>query len=109
MKVAILGAGFTGVELGRRLKELRRDFIIFEKESQIGGLCRTNKTGNHCWDFAVHAIYSRNKEVMDYFSSLPLDYEYLNRNAKIFHTGTEQSIRKSYRGMKGKLFCQFCT
>jgi len=86
MKIAILGAGLTGLELGRKLKELDKDFFILEKESQIGGLCRTNKTGNYYWDFAVHAVYSRNKEIMDYFSSLPLDYESLERNVKIFHT-----------------------
>jgi len=86
MKIAILGAGLTGVELGRRLKESGKDFIIFEKEPQIGGLCRTNKTGNYCWDFGVHAMYSRDKEVMNYFYSLPLDYEHLNRNVKIIHS-----------------------
>ena len=87
MKIAILGAGLAGVELGRKLKELKQDFIVLEKESQIGGICRTNKTGEYCWDFAVHAIYSRNKEAMDYFNLLPLDYEYLSRKAKIFHSG----------------------
>lgn len=86
MKIGILGAGLTGLELGRKFKESRKDFIIFEKEPQIGGLCRTNKTGNYYWDFGVHAMYTRNKEVMNYFRSLPLDYEYLNRNVKIIHS-----------------------
>lgn len=85
MKIAVLGAGLTGLELGRNLKELGKDFVILEKEPQIGGLCRTNKTGRFHWDFAVHAMYSRNKTVTDHFRSLPLDYEYLNRNVKIFH------------------------
>ncbi len=88
MKIAVLGAGLAGVELGRQLKELKKDFVIFEKETQIGGICRTNKTGGYCWDFGVHAIYSRSKEMMDYFYSLPLDYEYLDRNVMLFHTGT---------------------
>lgn len=88
MKIAILGAGLAGLDLGRRLKATGKDFIILEKESQIGGICRTNKTGKYGWDFAVHAMYSRNKEIMDYYYSLPLDYEYLNRNVKIFHIGS---------------------
>ena len=87
MKIAILGAGLTGLELGRRLGELGKDFAIFEKETQVGGLCRTNKTGNYYWDFAVHAIYSRSKAAMDYFCSLPLDYQRSNRNVKIVHRG----------------------
>ena len=89
MKIAILGAGIAGLELGRRLRKLKKDFVIFEKESQIGGICRTNKTGKYYWDFAVHAMYSRKKEMTDYFHSLPLDYEYLNRNVKVFHTGSD--------------------
>ena len=89
MKIAILGAGLTGIELGRRLKESGEDFIILEKEPQIGGICRTNKTGDYYWDFAVHAMYSRHMEIIDYYNSLPLDYEYLDRNVKIFHTGED--------------------
>jgi len=89
MKIAILGAGLAGLEIGRKLKELGKDFFILEKETEIGGLCRTNKTGEYYWDFAVHAIYSRNVEAMDYFHSLPLDYEYLDRDVKIFHSGSD--------------------
>lgn len=88
MKIAILGAGLSGIELGRNLKKMGKDFVIFEKESQIGGMCRTNKTEGYYWDFAVHAIYSPHKEAMDFFYSLPLDYGYLNRNVKVLHTGT---------------------
>lgn len=87
MKIAVLGAGLTGVELGRQLRQLGKDFVLFEKESQIGGICKTNKTGDYYWDFAVHALYSQKKEAMDYFHSLPLDYQYLNRNVKVFHSG----------------------
>jgi len=87
MKIAVLGAGLTGLELGRKLGELGEDFIILEKEPQVGGLCRTNKTGEYYWDFAVHAIYSRSKEAMDFFNSLPLEYQHSDRNVKIFIFG----------------------
>jgi len=89
MKAAILGGGLTGLELGRRLKDAKKDFILFEKEPNVGGICRTNKTGRYLWDFGVHAMYSRSKETMDYFKSLPLDCEHLDRNVKIFHSGSD--------------------
>ncbi|MFC1590045.1 protoporphyrinogen/coproporphyrinogen oxidase [Candidatus Omnitrophota bacterium] len=92
MKIALLGAGFTGLELGRKLKEAKKDFIILEKESQIGGICRTNRTGRFFWDFAVHAIYSRSEDAMNYFYSLPLDYQHSDRNVKIFHSGNSKKI-----------------
>lgn len=86
MEIAILGAGLTGLELGRNLKVSGKAFIIFEKELEIGGLCRTNKTSEYCWDFGVHAMYSRNKEITNYFNSLPLDYKHHNRKVRVFHT-----------------------
>jgi protoporphyrinogen oxidase len=85
MKIAILGAGLAGLELGRRLRDAGKDFIIIEKESVPGGLCRTNISGEYRWDFAVHALYSRDKEAMEYFCSLPLDFQASDRNVKIFH------------------------
>ena len=38
MKIAILGVGLAGIELGKRLKKLGKDFIIFKKESEIEGM-----------------------------------------------------------------------
>jgi len=93
MKIAILGAGLTGLELGRRLKIAGKEFVILEKEAEAGGICRTNKKGLYRWDFGVHAIYSRNPQMMDYFKSLPIGYEHSDRNSKIFHTGYD---RKKY-------------
>lgn len=93
MKIAILGAGLTGLELGRRLKISGKEFIILEKESRPGGVCRTNETRGFRWDFGVHAIYSRSHQAMDYFHSLPIDYQHQNRNVKILHTGYD---RKKY-------------
>jgi len=88
-KILILGGGLTGLELGRRLNENNADFLILEKESEIGGLCRTNNTDGYRWDFATHAIYSRDKAIMDYFLSLPLEYVHIDRNVKVFHTGDD--------------------
>jgi protoporphyrinogen oxidase len=93
MKILILGAGLTGLELGRRLKEINADFLILEKEDEIGGLCRTNRTGEYRWDFGGHAIYSRDQAAMDYFLSLPLNYARVNRNVRILHTGSDGKRR----------------
>lgn len=93
MKIAILGAGLTGLELGKSINKLIKNYIIFEKESEIGGMCRTNKTGDYHWDFAVHALYSHYKEAMSYFFSLPIDYEYLERKVKIFHFSNHKKLR----------------
>ena len=40
-----------------------------------------------------HALYSRNQQVMNYFSSLPLEYQQANRDVRIFHS---DAAGKSY-------------
>lgn len=87
MKTIIIGAGLAGLQLGKLLNELGKKFVIFEKEPQIGGLCRTNTTSDFSWDFGVHAIYGRNENVMKYFISLPIHYQSIVRNVNIFHSG----------------------
>ncbi len=92
MKIVVLGAGISGLQLGRELNKNRKEFIILEKETEVGGLCRTMKTKKWRWDFGVHAMYSKNKEIMRYYRTLPLQYESRNRHAKICH----QSKGKNY-------------
>ena len=87
MKIGILGAGLTGLELGRCLIQRGIDFVIFEKESQIGGLARTIKSGDYYWDFGVHAMYSKDKDIVDHYLSLPIKYQHSQRDVRIYHTG----------------------
>ena len=86
-EIIILGAGLAGLELGRRLGEAGKDFIILEKEPQIGGICRTNRTGDYYWDFGAHVMYSRYEKIKSYYRSLSQDYGLLDRNVRILHTG----------------------
>ena len=72
MKVGIIGAGLTGLELARSLKERGIDFIVFEKENQIGGLAKTIRTGDYLWDYGVHAMYSKDKSITDW-DNVPRD------------------------------------
>jgi len=85
MKIGILGCGLAGLELGKELKKRRLDFVIFEKEDEVGGLCRTMRHGHWRWDFGVHALYSKDQDIIDYFLSLPIQYEWHNRNVKVCH------------------------
>jgi protoporphyrinogen oxidase len=86
MKTVILGAGLSGLECGRQLNLRGREFKILEKEGQIGGLAKTNVSGDYRWDFGVHALYSRDPSMTDYLRSLPLDYVLAQRRVSIYHT-----------------------
>ena len=66
MKVCIIGAGITGLSVARLMQD-KHKVIVYEKESEIGGIARTknvdgatyHKVGGHCFN-------SKNKEVMDF-------------------------------------------
>ena len=86
MKTVILGAGLAGLECGRQLSLKGGDFKILEKEGQIGGLAKTNVSGDYRWDFGVHALYSSDPRMTDYLQALPLDYTPAERCVSIYHT-----------------------
>lgn len=48
MKIAIVGAGFTGCYLAHRLQEFGVEVTIFEKSRGVGGRLATRKEGNYC-------------------------------------------------------------
>jgi protoporphyrinogen oxidase len=57
-KVVILGAGLAGLSAAYHLDT---DCEIYEKESEVGGLCRSRCINGFIFDQAVHAIYSQDE------------------------------------------------
>lgn len=51
----IIGAGITG--LSYAMFKGDNDYIIIEKESEIGGYCRTTKRNGFVWDFSGHFFH----------------------------------------------------
>lgn len=90
MKVAILGAGVSGLSAGRMLKDKGHDVTVYEKNGTIGGLARTRFTEGYLYDpHGGHIFNSKHKEIVDWvFSILPKEnWQYTVRNAKIFFNG----------------------
>jgi len=66
-KVVILGAGLTGISAAYHLeKKGFTDYKIFEKESVIGGLCRSVQQDGFTFDFTGHLLHTSDA----YFRSL---------------------------------------
>ncbi len=66
VKYAILGAGISGLAFAGNLNS--DNFVVLEKESDAGGLCRTHKAcGEYIWDFAGHFFHFKNEESRRYF------------------------------------------
>jgi len=89
MKIAIFGAGLTGLTLGYLLKSKRMDFEILEKENNCGGLMRTLQEDGFTFDYGgSHIIFSKDREILDFMLSLLGDNKIRNRrNTKIIYKG----------------------
>ena len=55
MKIAIIGAGFTGLAAGLKLSRFHHQIIIFEKNNSLGGLAETFQLPS--WQWAVEKHY----------------------------------------------------
>ncbi len=90
MKIAVLGAGVSGLTAARILKDKGYEVVLFEKNSNPGGLARSRFTDGFLYDpHGGHILNSKHPEVMDWvFSILPEDnWQFTQRNAKIYFGG----------------------
>lgn len=87
MKVVILGGGLTGLACAYELQKRKVDFLIIEKEKELGGLCRSIKVNDFIFDYTGHFLHFSDSEkvVKQYINSfLKNNLMKIYRNAKIY-------------------------
>ncbi len=58
-KVVIIGAGLTGISTAYHLEQQNFfEYTMFEKESSVGGLCRSVKHDGFTFDFTGHLLHA---------------------------------------------------
>lgn len=90
MKIAILGAGVSGLTAARLLHDKGHETTVFEKNKTPGGLARSRFVDEYLYDpHGGHILNSKHPEVMDWvFSLMPKEnWQYTVRNAKIYFNG----------------------
>jgi protoporphyrinogen oxidase len=86
-KVVILGGGLAGVSAGYHLVE--HDPIVFEKETAIGGLCRSFTQDGFTFDCTGHLIHLKNAYTKELVSTiLPHAFDAHERRAAIYSKST---------------------
>ena len=60
----IIGSGITGLSYANFCKH--DDYIIIEKDSKIGGYCKTIKRNGYIWDYSGHFFHFRDKKIENY-------------------------------------------
>ncbi|MCU0666346.1 MAG: FAD-dependent oxidoreductase [Candidatus Omnitrophica bacterium] len=58
-KIIILGAGIAGLSAAWHLKQKGAHFLSFEKEPQVGGLCRSKHVDGFTFDYDGHLMHFR--------------------------------------------------
>lgn len=64
IKYLIIGAGISGLTFANYIND---DYLILEKESEVGGYCRTIKKGDFIWDYAGHFFHFKTDEFKKLF------------------------------------------
>ena len=105
MKILILGAGVTGLSIGRLLHG-KADVTILERDSEIGGIAKTRTVGGATYHtVGGHCFNSKYPEVLDFvFSLLPKDKWHCTQRLSMINMGgyevpypIEFSVKDIYR------------
>lgn len=65
IKYLIIGAGISGLTFANYVKD--ENYLIIEKENEVGGYCRTIKKGDYIWDYAGHFFHFKTDEFKKIF------------------------------------------
>jgi protoporphyrinogen oxidase len=86
-KIVILGGGLAGLSAGYHL--IDHDPVVFEKESSIGGLCRSFSQDGFTFDCTGHLIHLKHPYTKELISSiLPDAFSSHERRAAIYSKST---------------------
>lgn len=84
--ISILGAGPAGLSAAFHLQ---KNYLIFEKNNEVGGGCRTEKIDGFSFDYGGHIFYTRKEEIKSLIKQLIKDnLRALPREAWIYSKGT---------------------
>lgn len=86
-KVFILGGGLTGLVIAEQLQGQGFDVAVLEKESSVGGMCKTKEINGIKYDLGPHKFASFEKEATDYFVDIVKRPIVVYKSSKIFLKG----------------------
>lgn len=83
--VLIIGGGITGLSLASFIGD---DYLIVEKDSEVGGYCKTTIRNGFVWDYSGHFFHFNNQEIKDYIlENIECDVVTVNKKSHIYYKG----------------------
>ena len=69
-RILILGAGLTGLSAAWHLQKKGIECLIFEKESEVGGLCRSKNINGFTFDYDGHLLHFKHRYTFNLIKDL---------------------------------------
>lgn len=70
VKYLIIGAGISGLSVAARTN----DYLVIEKECEVGGLCKTIKRNGYIWDYSGHFFHFKEEKLKrEFIDQIPKD------------------------------------
>ena len=84
-KYLIVGGGVSGLMFSNLVKD--EDFILLEKENELGGYCRTIYQDGFVWDYAGHFFHFANEKIKSFFKQKIPDDAFILKDkvTKVFY------------------------
>jgi protoporphyrinogen oxidase len=64
VRTLIIGAGMSGLASAAFSRD--SDYLVLERDAEIGGYCKTVKQDGFVWDYSGHFFHFKHKEIADY-------------------------------------------
>ena len=89
MKIAILGAGLSGITTAYYLQKFENisNITLFEKEKRPFGLCQSIQKDGMIYDIGPHILFSKDKEMLQEMLNVLDSPNALKRSNKILYKG----------------------
>jgi protoporphyrinogen oxidase len=82
--ILIIGAGITGLSLASFLET--DNYLIVDKDSEVGGYCKTTIRNGFVWDYSGHFFHFNNREIKDYvLENIECDVVTVNKKSHIYY------------------------
>lgn len=84
-KIAIIGAGVSGLTLAYQLAKSGQSVILIEKAKEVGGLARTFRYNGFAFDIGPHRFHTDDQQVLDFIKDvLDHDYQVIDRSSGVY-------------------------
>lgn len=82
--ILIVGAGITGLSLASFLDN--DNYLIVDRDSEVGGYCKTTIQNGFVWDYSGHFFHFNNNEIRDYvLEKMECDVVTVNKKSHIYY------------------------